>query len=98
MGIGGFTLFLLYLPFIGIFLLKIIHIFILAFCSLFWSFFSCPVHRLLCAMSSITPSETIRMNRAGSSVSSSLGHQSEGELEGEWEEFGLGFMFKVFGN
>lgn len=49
-------------------------------------------------MNSTTPSETIRMNRAGSSVSSSFGHRSEGELEGEWEEFGLGSVFKVLGN
>lgn len=45
-----------------------------------------------------TPSETIRMNRAGSSVSSSLGHRSEGELEGEWEEFGFASTLKVFSN
>lgn len=39
-----------------------------------------PLCRLLCAMNSITPSETIRMNRADSSVNCSSGHQSGGEL------------------
>lgn len=49
-------------------------------------------------MNSTIPSGTIRMNRAGFSVSSSLGHRSEGESEGEWEEFSLGSVFKVFDN
>lgn len=39
-----------------------------------------PLCRLLCAMSSITPFETIRMSRADSSVNCSSGHQSGGEL------------------
>lgn len=46
-------------------------------------------------MNSTIPSETIRMSRAGSSVSSSLGHPNEGELEGEWEGFDNGvFLWK----
>jgi hypothetical protein len=53
------------------------------------SFSFLPLCRLLCAMNSITPSETIRMNRADSSVSCSLGLQSGGEVGNldKWEEF-----------